>query len=62
MRLVGTPSNFKTVAHLEDVEAFYLANPSPSADRSINQTIENIKINIAWMNNNAKVIGDWLSN
>ena len=62
MRLVGTPSNFKTVAHLEDVEAFYLANPSPSADRSINQTIENIKINIAWMNNNSKAIGDWLSN
>ena len=62
MRLVGTPSNFKTATHLEDVEAFYLSNPAPSADRSINQTIENIKINIAWMNNNSKAIGDWLSN
>ena len=61
MRLVGTPSNFKTPEHLQDVESFYQSNPNPSADRSINQTIESIKINIAWMNKNSQTIGEWLS-
>jgi len=62
MRLVGTPANFKSVEHLKDVESFYNSNPTPSANRSINQTIENIKINIAWMNKNSQDIGEWLNN
>ena len=62
MRLVGTPSNFKTLETLKDVESFYQSNPNPSADRSINQTIENIKINIAWMQKNSQIIGEWLGN
>ena len=62
MRLVGTPANFKTTEHLKDVKSFYQSNPNPSADRSINQTIENIEINIAWMNKNSQAIGEWLSN
>lgn len=61
MRLVGTPSNFNTIEQLKDVESFYKSHPTVAADRSINQTIENIKINIAWLNQNSEELGNWLN-
>ncbi len=52
MRLVGMVSSFTTPEMREDVERFFTDHPTPAAERTIRQSLERIRINIAWLERN----------
>ena len=52
MRLVGMASSFTTPEMREDVERFFTDHPTPAAERTIRQSLECIRINIAWLERN----------
>ena len=45
----------------DEVRAFFEAHPAPSAARTIQQSLERIRLNAAWLDRNRTVVGDWLS-
>ncbi len=51
-RLVGITAGFTTRDKLADVEGFFAEHPTPSADRAISQSLETIRLNIAWLDHN----------
>ena len=59
MRLVGFTSRFTTQDKLEDVEGFFKANPVPAAERTIRQSLEAIRLNIAWLDLNREELAGW---
>ena len=52
MQLVSFTSAFTTDEKREDVERFFRDNPAPAAERTIQQSLERIRINIAWLERN----------
>ncbi len=52
MRLVSITGGFTTQEMLEDVQEFFQAHPVPAAERSIRQSLERIRLNIAWLDKN----------
>ena len=61
MTLVGIAGEFTTQEKLEDVEKFFADTPIPAAERTIRQSLEAIRLNIAWLNENRGELGEWLS-
>ena len=61
MRLVETTGRFTTAARAEEVEAFFAANPAPSAARTLQQSLERIRLNERWLARNAAPIAHWLA-
>ncbi|MCH7483103.1 MAG: M1 family metallopeptidase [Chloroflexi bacterium] len=61
MRLVGITGGFTTLERHDEVQAFFEAHPAPSAARTIQQSLERIRLNAAWLDQNRTVVGDWLS-
>lgn len=62
MRLLGITESFTTREKLNDIEAFFEMNPVPAGDRKILQSIEEVKINIAWLDYNRQVLVNHFSN
>ncbi|MCH7608113.1 MAG: M1 family metallopeptidase [Chloroflexi bacterium] len=60
MRLVGLTGGFTTMERHDEVRAFFEAHPAPSAARTIQQSLERIRLNAAWLDRNRAVVGDWL--
>ncbi len=60
MRLVSLTKRFSTEDEYTDVMNFFKDNPVPSADRTILQSLEKIKINIAWLDKNVEEIKGFL--
>ena len=60
MRLVGITGGFTTMERHDEVQAFFEAHPAPSAARTIQQSLERIRLNTAWLGQNRTVVGDWL--
>ncbi len=56
MALVGTTSGFTTEERLEDVRSFFEAHPTPSAQRTIQQSLERIRLNIVWLDLNREAL------
>ena len=54
MRLVSLVSGFSSLERLDEVERFFSANPTPAAERTIEQAKERIKLNSAWVNKYSK--------
>ena len=52
MQLVSFTSAFTTEERREDVERFFRDHPAPAAERTIQQSLERIRINIAWLERN----------
>ena len=52
MQLVSFTSAFTTEEKREDVERFFRDHPAPAAERTIQQSLERIRINIAWLERN----------
>ena len=52
MNLVSMVSRFTTQERLEDVERFFADHPTPAADRTIRQSLERVRLNIAWLEHN----------
>lgn len=61
MTLVGIAGGFATQERLEDVEKFFADTPIPAAERTIRQSLEAIRLNIAWLEKNRGTLADWLS-
>ncbi len=61
MRLVETTGRFTTAARAQEVEAFFAEHPAPSAARTIQQSLERIRLNERWLQQNAAPIGEWLA-
>ncbi len=57
--LVGMTSRFNTQEQLEDVESFFEAHPTPTADRAIKQSLEVIRLNVAWLERNRADLAEW---
>ena len=59
MRLVSITSGFTTAERREDVERFFADHPTPAAERSIRQSLERIRLNIAWLDRNRDDLARW---
>jgi puromycin-sensitive aminopeptidase len=53
--------NFATQADYDDVERFFKANPVPAAQRSIQQALESIQVNSAWLRRDEKSLTNYLT-
>ena len=60
MRLVSIGSNFSSIDREKEVKDFFEQNPAPSAARTIEQTLESIRLNTAWVEFNQKTVESWL--
>jgi len=61
MRLVSIVSGFTTEEQREDVERFFTEHPVPSADRTVRQALERIRLNAAWLDRNRSEVAEWLA-
>jgi len=61
MNLVSVTSRFTTTEEREDVERFFSDNPAPSAERTIRQSLERIRLNVAWLERNRTELADWFT-
>ncbi len=61
MNLVSITGAFTTADRLKDVEDFFTTHQAPSAERTIQQSLERIKLNITWLENNRQSIKEWMS-
>ena len=58
MRLVAFTENFSTQEMAEDVQRFFADNPAPAAERTVRQSLETIRLNIAWLEKNRVALED----
>ena len=61
MRLVAMTGNFISSRKADDVKAFFENNPTPSATRTIKQSIERINLNAAWLDRYDNDLQRWFS-
>ena len=61
MRIVQIPGSFTTTDKYEEVRQFFEKTPVPSATRTIQQSLEKINLNIAWVKKNHTDIERWLN-
>ena len=61
MRLVSIGSGFSGADREADVREFFESHPAPSAARTIQQTLESIRLNTRWNELNLGSVGDWLA-
>ncbi|KAL4217239.1 hypothetical protein ACF0H5_023690 [Mactra antiquata] len=52
--------NFVTEEMAKEVEDFFTANPAPAAERSIQQAVENVRLNAMWMQNESSKVSQFL--
>ena len=61
MRLVGITGAFTTTERYQDVETFFREHPAASAERTIQQSLERIRLNVRWLENNRSSAAEWLA-
>ena len=61
MRLVSITSRFATQEKLEDVQRFFEAHPAPAAERTIRQSLEQVRLNIGWLDLNRQGLAEWFA-
>ena len=57
----ATTENFASEERLQDVSAFFEANPIPSAERTVQQSLESIKANADWLSRDSQIIKNYLT-
>jgi len=60
-RLVAITGGFTTADRLQDVDEFFKGHPTPSAARTIQQSLERIRLNIKWLERNSAELESWLA-
>ena len=60
-RLVGITGSFATLERAREVEQFFQAHPAPSAARTIQQALERIRLNHAWLERNSRELAQWFA-
>ncbi len=61
MHLVSIIGRFTTLEHAADVEEFFAEHPAPGAQRTIQQSLERIRINARWLEVRGAEAGEWLT-
>lgn len=59
-RVVGITGSFTTTEQAVEVEQFFNDHPAPSASRTIQQSLERIRLNASWVKTNAQSVDRWL--
>ena len=59
MRLVQITGGFTTPEARKEVEEFFEEHPTPSASRTIQQSLERIGLNIRWLEQNRDGLAEW---
>ncbi|ESO88043.1 hypothetical protein LOTGIDRAFT_204438 [Lottia gigantea] len=60
-RLVkSTTENFVTEEDAKNVEEFFKANPAPAAERTVQQSCENVRLNARCLERDGKALENWL--
>lgn len=59
MQLVSAVGGFTSEERLNDVETFFSETSVPSAERTIRQSLERIRLNIAWIDRNRQSLETW---
>ena len=60
--LIGILNCNTTIESYKDIQSFYKMNPTASAERTIQQTLEHIDSNIRWLKRDGVKISQWLKN
>lgn len=58
-RLVQVAQAFTTPEAAKDVERFFRARKAPEVRRTVEQSVEKIRVNAAWRKRNGKQLADW---
>ena len=61
MRLVGIAAGFASAEREAETREFFETHPAPSAARSVQQSLESIRLNTKWLELNADTAGAWLA-
>ena len=61
MNLVTITGLFTEIEKVEEVESFFQANPAPSAERTIQQSLERIQLNSKWLDQNRDNLDEWFN-
>ena len=56
----STTDGFVTEDKAKEVEAFFEEHSAPAAERTVKQSLENIRLNKAWLERDAESIHEWL--
>lgn len=60
-RLIKTTTeNFVTEERAKEIEEFFKKNKAPSAERTVQQSVENIHLNARWLSRESKLVTDFL--
>jgi len=57
----STTENFSTEQSMKDVELFFKDHPAPGAERTIQQCLENIQLNISQLNRDREPVQSYLT-
>lgn len=61
MRIVSIAGAFSSAERELEVRDFFNENPAPSAARTIEQSLESIRLNTKWLELNQQIVGEWLA-
>ncbi|MFQ5872414.1 MAG: ERAP1-like C-terminal domain-containing protein, partial [Dehalococcoidia bacterium] len=61
MRLVSTTQAFNTLERAEEVEQFFREHPAPAAQRTVQQSLERIRLNARWLERNRTELAEWFA-
>ena len=61
MRLVSITGAFSTTEMARDVEEFFKSNHAASAQRTIQQSLERIRLNVRWLELNRQGLSEWFA-
>ena len=61
MRLVAIPGAFTTEERAQEVDEFFKSHPAPSATRTIQQSLERIRLNVKWLERNRQDLQEWFA-
>ena len=59
--IVSIAGAFTTLERAQEVDEFFEANPAPSAARTIQQSLERIRLNHAWLERNGEGLASWFT-
>ena len=61
MNLVTITGLFTEIEKVEEVQSFFQTNPAPSAERTIQQSLERIQLNSKWLDQNRDNLDRWFN-
>ncbi|MQG73248.1 MAG: M1 family metallopeptidase [SAR202 cluster bacterium] len=61
MRLVAITGGFTDLSRADEVETFFKNHPAPAASRTVEQSLEQIRLNAKWLELNQDSVFTWLS-